>query len=104
MRGLLADPTINEAQMEMYADVESRGGILEPPGICEVKFRDKDQKAAMHRLDPVLLELDQDPEGNQDEISADEAQLLPICLRLLMSSRTCMTAVAACSRRVSSGM
>merc|ERR1719199_464061 len=62
---VVVDPTINEAQMEMYADEESRGGILEPPGICEVKFRDKDQKAVMHRLDPVLLELDQDPEENQ---------------------------------------
>jgi hypothetical protein len=29
--------------MEMYADTESRGGILEPPGICEVKFRAPDQ-------------------------------------------------------------
>lgn len=75
---VVVDPTINEARMEMYADVESRGGILEPPGICEVKFRDKDQKAAMHRLDPVLLELDQDPEENQEEISAREAQLLPM--------------------------
>lgn len=35
--------------MEMYADKESRGGILEPPGICEVKFRAQDQVAAMHR-------------------------------------------------------
>ena len=40
---VVVDPTINEAKMEMYADVESRGGILEPPGICEVKFRSKDQ-------------------------------------------------------------
>lgn len=75
---VVVDPTINEARMEMYADAESRGGILEPPGICEVKFRDKDQKASMHRLDPVLLELDQDPEANQEEISAREAQLLPM--------------------------
>ena len=74
---VVVDPTINEARMEMYADVESRGGILEPPGICEVKFRDKDQKAAMHRLDPVLLELDQDPEENEEDISTREAQLLP---------------------------
>jgi len=79
---VVVDPTINEARMEMYADVESRGGILEPPGICEVKFRDKDQKAAMHRLDPVLLELDQDPEGNKEEISAREAQLLPMYLQV----------------------
>jgi acetyl-CoA carboxylase/biotin carboxylase 1 len=75
---VVVDPTINEERMEMYADEESRGGILEPPGICEVKFRDKDQKAAMHRLDPVLLELDQEPEANQAEIAAREAQLLPM--------------------------
>ena len=75
---VVVDPTINEARMEMYADEESRGGILEPPGICEVKFRDKDQKAAMHRLDPVLLELDQEPEANRDEIASREAQLLPM--------------------------
>ena len=43
----------------------------------EVKFRDKDQKTAMHRLDPVLQELDQDPEENEEDISTREAQLLP---------------------------
>ena len=75
---VVVDPTINEARMEMYADTESRGGILEPAGICEVKFRDKDQKSAMHRLDPVLLELDQDPDENEDDISSREAQLLPM--------------------------
>lgn len=36
--------------MEMYADVESRGGILEPPGICEVKFRAADQMSKMHEV------------------------------------------------------
>lgn len=34
----------------MYADVESRGGILEPPGICEVKFRAGDQVIKMHEV------------------------------------------------------
>lgn len=34
----------------MYADVESRGGILEPPGICEVKFRAADQVSKMHEV------------------------------------------------------
>lgn len=33
----------------MYSDKMGRGGILEPPGICEVKFRAADQVAAMHR-------------------------------------------------------
>ena len=32
----------------------------------------------MHRLDPVLLELDQDPEENEEDISTREAQLLPM--------------------------
>ena len=43
---VVVDPTINEAAMEMYADEHSRGGILEPPGICEVKFRTADQLKA----------------------------------------------------------
>lgn len=44
--------------MEMYADTESRGGILEPPGICEVKFRAADQISKMHevRSDHGVLE------------------------------------------------
>ena len=40
--------------MEMYCDVESRGGILEPPGICEVKFRGTEQTTKMHQLDHIL--------------------------------------------------
>ena len=75
---VVVDPTINEARMEMYADVESRGGILEPPGICEVKFRSKDQLAAMHRLDPVLISLDKNAEANKDEIKKREQALLPM--------------------------
>lgn len=34
-------------QQEMYADPESRGGILEPPGTVEVKFRFKDQASCV---------------------------------------------------------
>lgn len=41
--------------MEMYADVESRGGILEPPGICEVKFRAADQVSKMHEVSRVFF-------------------------------------------------
>eukprot|EP00441_Pelagodinium_beii_P036360 CAMPEP_0197642468 /NCGR_PEP_ID=MMETSP1338-20131121/16115_1 /TAXON_ID=43686 ORGANISM="Pelagodinium beii, Strain RCC1491" /NCGR_SAMPLE_ID=MMETSP1338 /ASSEMBLY_ACC=CAM_ASM_000754 /LENGTH=2163 /DNA_ID=CAMNT_0043215591 /DNA_START=12 /DNA_END=6503 /DNA_ORIENTATION=+ len=55
---VVIDPSINPDQMEMYADVESRGGILEPPGIVEVKFRTPQQKEMMHRLDPELQSLD----------------------------------------------
>eukprot|EP00439_Symbiodinium_sp_Y106_P073460 s129_g13.t2 len=55
---VVIDPTINPEQMEMYADVDSRGGILEPPGIVEVKFRAAQQKELMHRLDPELRKYD----------------------------------------------
>lgn len=55
---VVIDPSINPERMEMYADVESRGGILEPPGIVEVKFRSPQQKQMMHRLDPELQQLD----------------------------------------------
>jgi acetyl-CoA carboxylase/biotin carboxylase 1 len=55
---VVIDPTINPQKMEMYADKNSRGGILEPPGICEVKYRFQEQKIAMHRLDNTLIELD----------------------------------------------
>jgi len=79
---VVVDPTINLEKMEMYADVDARGGILEPPGICEVKYRKGDQIKAMHRLDPLLKELDADPEANKDAIQAREEQLLPVYLQI----------------------
>uniref|UniRef100_A0A8C3D0D3 Acetyl-CoA carboxylase alpha n=1 Tax=Cairina moschata TaxID=8855 RepID=A0A8C3D0D3_CAIMO len=51
------DPTINPRHMEMYADRESRGGILEPEGTVEIKFRRKDLVKTMRRLDPVYIHL-----------------------------------------------
>merc|ERR1711959_521397 len=60
---VVIDPKINPAQMEMYADVESRGGILEPAGIVEVKFRLQQQLELMHRLDERLAEFDRECEA-----------------------------------------
>ncbi|KAM6049508.1 acetyl-CoA carboxylase 1 isoform 5-T6 [Chlamydotis macqueenii] len=51
------DPTINPRHMEMYADRESRGGILEPEGTVEIKFRRKDLVKTMRRVDPVYMHL-----------------------------------------------
>ena len=51
---VVIDPTINQRHMEMYADPEARGGILEPEGIVEIKFRMKDQTKAMHRLNSSM--------------------------------------------------
>lgn len=53
----VVDPTINSRYMEMYADPESRGGVLEPEGIVEIKFRKKDLLKVMYRIDPVIKQL-----------------------------------------------
>lgn len=39
---MVVDPEINTDFMEMYADANSRGGILEPDGTVEIKFRKRD--------------------------------------------------------------
>lgn len=51
------DSLINPRYMESYADPESRAGVLEPEGIVEVKFREKDLTKTIHRIDPVVLKL-----------------------------------------------
>jgi hypothetical protein len=88
---VVIDPTINEQVMEMYCDAESRGGILEPPGICEVKFRAADQLQKMHQLDPVLSQLDSElgvasDAGEQatlqKQIKERETALLPLYLQV----------------------
>ncbi|XP_076818165.1 acetyl-CoA carboxylase-like isoform X1 [Clavelina lepadiformis] len=48
---VVVDPTINAAHMELYADKESRGGVLEPEATVEIKFRRKDLKKTMKRCD-----------------------------------------------------
>ncbi|XP_046476133.1 acetyl-CoA carboxylase isoform X3 [Neodiprion pinetum] len=50
----VVDPSINPRHMEMFADTTSRGGVLEPEGIVEIKFRNKDIIKTMHRVDPVI--------------------------------------------------
>eukprot|EP00435_Cladocopium_sp_Y103_P076011 s308_g73.t1 len=70
--------------MEMYADQDSRGGILEPAGIVEVKFRSKQRVEMMHRLDDKLQQLDAQmktspaPEQLQQEIHRREEMLQPL--------------------------
>lgn len=87
---VVVDPTINPDKMEMYADIESRGGILEPSGITEIKFRLQDQLKIMHRVDPQLKMLDaelemcedeQDREAIKQQISAREDYLKPVYLQ-----------------------
>lgn len=54
---VVVDPTINSEVMEMYAATEGRGGVLEPAGMVEIKFRKGDLLKSAHRLDPKLIEM-----------------------------------------------
>lgn len=54
---VVIDGQINSEKVEMYADPLARGGVLEPEGIVEIKFRTPDLLAVMNRIDPVILQL-----------------------------------------------
>lgn len=53
----VCDAQINPRHMEMYADLDARGGVLEPEGTVEIRFRAKDKIKAMHRLDEQCSKL-----------------------------------------------
>ena len=57
--------------MEMYADEEARGGVLEPEGIVGIKFRKEKQLETMARLDPTYGELK--AKSADKSLSAEEA-------------------------------
>ncbi|XP_053444554.1 acetyl-CoA carboxylase 2 isoform X1 [Nycticebus coucang] len=85
---VVIDATINPLCIEMYADKDSRGGVLEPEGTVEIKFRKKDIIKSMRRLDPVYKKLVEQlgaPELSEKErkdldgrLKAREDMLLPI--------------------------
>ena len=85
---VVVDPTINEDMMEMYADVESRAGVLEPEGIVGIKFRREKILGTMARLDPVYASLkrsvedkelpDNEKEDLKTKLAAREKALSPI--------------------------
>lgn len=80
--------------MEMYADEESRGGVLEPEGIVGIKFRREKQLETMARLDATYGELSrslQDKSLSPEQLSEikkkmteREEQLLPVYLQVAL--------------------
>jgi acetyl-CoA carboxylase/biotin carboxylase 1 len=64
--------------MEMYADPDSRGGILEPSGISEIKFRGPDQVKMMHRLDDQLQLLDAELESDFEDAKKETSKQIKI--------------------------
>ncbi|KAK2176007.1 hypothetical protein NP493_691g01001 [Ridgeia piscesae] len=85
---VVLDHKINPEHIEMYADKDSRGGVLEAEGTVEIKFRYKDLSKMMHRLDPtcrklreklVSTELSRAERAVLDqEMKTREEQLMPI--------------------------
>lgn len=80
--------------MEMYADEESRGGVLEPEGIVGIKYRREKQLDTMARLDCTYGELRrslQDKSLSAEQLSEIKAkmtereeQLLPVYLQVAL--------------------
>lgn len=89
----VVDAAINPRQMEMYADPDSRGGVLEPEGTVEIRFRKKDLLKAMHRVDKTCRELltrlgaaeAADKDAIEKELRKREAQLLPMYHQVALS-------------------
>lgn len=90
---VVLDTLINPSKIEMYADPTSRGGVLEPEGTVDVKYRRRDIIKTMHRLDEKLVELDKELSGGKrsgallsderkraihEAIYSREAELLPV--------------------------
>ncbi|CAI4218074.1 unnamed protein product [Parascedosporium putredinis] len=86
---VVVDPTINPTFMEMYADEEARGGVLEPEGLVGIKYRTPKQLDTMARLDPTYAalkkQLADNPKASKEEVDVIKAnmvtrekQLLPI--------------------------
>lgn len=91
---VVVDSQINADKVEMFADDTARGGVLEPEGMIEIKFRTRELLECMHRLDGELAALDRqvkDAAGGppdaasaarlhalQHQIKAREKLLLPV--------------------------
>lgn len=91
---VVVDPTINPQFMEMYADEDARGGVLEPEGIVGIKYRKDRQLDTMARLDPLYgdlkrrsLDKDLTPAQQTDikeQMTKREELLLPVYLQIAL--------------------
>jgi acetyl-CoA carboxylase/biotin carboxylase 1 len=80
--------------MEMYADEDSRGGVLEPEGMVNIKYRREKQLDTMARLDATYGELRRslaDTSLTNEQLSevkakmaAREEQLLPVYMQIAL--------------------
>merc|ERR1711988_1055379 len=77
---VVIDSTINPKYMEMYAAEHARGGVLEPAGIAEIKFRKPELVKAMHRMDKQLKWMSMNEATGMvraEDVALRETELLP---------------------------
>ncbi|CAH8297840.1 unnamed protein product [Eruca vesicaria subsp. sativa] len=88
---VVVDSQINSDYLEMYADETSRGNVLEPEGMIEIKFRKRAMLECMGRLDHKLISLKaklQDSKQSEaydlikQQIKARKKQLLPLYIQI----------------------
>ncbi len=97
---VVLDTLINPSAIEMYADPTARGGVLEPEGTVDVKYRRREILKTMHRLDDQLRRLDLELSADgasgvllsderkravHDEIYSREAEILPVYRNLAVA-------------------
>jgi acetyl-CoA carboxylase/biotin carboxylase 1 len=94
---VVIDPAINPLRMEMFADPTSRGGILEPTGTVEIKFRSPQLFETMKRLDPECAKLETEIreatsatscaqlEALKEKLKQRQAKLLPVYQQIAVS-------------------
>ncbi|XP_075516776.1 acetyl-CoA carboxylase 1-like [Primulina tabacum] len=87
---VVVDGKINPDHVEMYAEQTARGNVLEPEGLIEIKFRNRELLECMSRIDPELIALKtkllesrtaathETLEDLHKQIKAREKQLLPL--------------------------
>ncbi len=83
---VVVDPSINSEMMEMYCYENARGGVLEPQGIVEIKYRTQRIISTMERLDPeymrmkelLLIASEEDKVKLSFELKKMEKALIPI--------------------------
>ncbi|XP_040354637.1 acetyl-CoA carboxylase isoform X4 [Ixodes scapularis] len=89
----VVDAAINPRMMEMYADPDSRGGVLEPEGTVEIRFRKKDLVKVMHRVDGPCRDLlarlgtveASEKAALEAQLRKRETQLLPMYHQVALS-------------------
>jgi acetyl-CoA carboxylase/biotin carboxylase 1 len=78
---VVLDPSINPEQMEMYADVDARAGVLEAEGIVEIKMRRDKILMLMERLDPTYASLKQDSKDSSKSVDQRAAATAALTTR-----------------------